>query len=174
MQPVLPHVLPDGTRILIRPVEPGDKPRLTAGLARLSRETVRRRFLAAKPRLTGAELRYLTEDDGRDHLALVAVPEDEPERIAGVARCIRHAPGAATAEFASVIGDELQGRGLGTALTRALADVAAAAGIERFSATALAENDAIEHVLGSVAARVERRPAAAGLREMLAELRHAA
>ncbi len=171
---MLLHLLPDGTRIRIRPVEPGDKPRLSAGLARLSRETVRRRFLAAKPRLSGSELRYLTEVDGRDHLALVAVPEDDPERIVGVARCIRLAPGAATAEFAIVIGDDVQGLGLGTALTRALAQAAAAAGIERFSATALADNEAIGHVLGSVAVRVERRPAAGGLSEMLAELPHAA
>jgi acetyltransferase len=168
------HVLPDGTRILIRPVEPGDKPLLAAGLARLSLETVRRRFLAAKPRLSGPELRYLTEVDQRDHVALVAVREAEPDRIAGVARCVRVAPGASTAEFAIVIGDEVQGLGLGTALTRALAEAAAAVGIERFSATALADNVAIGRVLGAVAGRVERRPADGGLSEMLAELPRAA
>jgi RimJ/RimL family protein N-acetyltransferase len=171
---MLLHVLPDGTRLRIRPVEPGDKPRLAAGLARLSSETVRRRFLAAKPRFSGMELRYLTEVDGRDHLALVAVPEEEPERIVGVARCVRLAPGAPTAEFAIVIGDDVQGLGLGTALTRALAHAAAAAGIERFSATVLAENGAVEHVLGAVAARVEHRPADGGLQELLAELPRAA
>ena len=160
--------------MLIRPVEPGDKPRLAAGLARLSRETVHRRFLAAKPRLSGTELRYLTEVDGRDHLALVAVPEAEPERIAGVARCVRVAPGAPTAEFAIVIGDDVQGLGLGTALTRALVEAAGAAGIERFSATALADNEAIGRLLGTVAAQVEHRPAGGGLRELLAELPRAA
>jgi RimJ/RimL family protein N-acetyltransferase len=168
------HVLPDGTRILIRPIEPADKPRLAAGLARLSRESVRRRFLAAKPRLSGMELRYLTEVDGIEHLALVAVLEDAPERIAGVARCVRLAPGASTAEFAIVIGDEVQGLGLGTALTRALADAATAAGIERFSATALADNVAVGRVLEAVAATVERRPGDGGLSEMLAELPRAA
>jgi len=43
------HELPDGTRVRIRPVEPGDKARLAAALARLSSESIRRRFLTAKP-----------------------------------------------------------------------------------------------------------------------------
>ena len=41
------HTLHDGTRILLRPIEPGDKARLSAALGRLSRETIRRRFFAA-------------------------------------------------------------------------------------------------------------------------------
>jgi hypothetical protein len=67
---VVEHRLPDGTRVAIRPIEPGDKARLAEGLRRLSQETIRRRFLAAKPRFTSAELRYLTEIDGVDHIAL--------------------------------------------------------------------------------------------------------
>jgi hypothetical protein len=61
----MPLQLSDGTRVQIRPVEPADKPRLADALARLSRESVRRRFLAAKPSLSTTELRYLTEVDVR-------------------------------------------------------------------------------------------------------------
>jgi hypothetical protein len=99
--------------VRIRPVEPGDKPRLEAGLARLSLESIRRRFLMAKPSLSAAELRYLTEIDGVHHIALVALLEDDPDEIVAVARCVRLEPGGATAEFAIVVADELQGRGLG-------------------------------------------------------------
>ena len=35
-------------------------------------ETIHRRFLGAKPRFSARELRYLTEVDGVDHIALVA------------------------------------------------------------------------------------------------------
>jgi len=168
------RTLSDGTRVLIRPVQPGDKPRLAAAMGRLSAESARRRFLAAKPSLSAAELRYLTEVDGSHHIALVAVLADDPERIAGVARCVRMAPGAGTAEFAIVVGDPLQGLGLGTALTRALGAAAARAGIRRFSAITLAENVAVERLIEDVAAHVEERPAPGGVRELLAELPRAA
>ena len=174
MQPVHEHALSDGTRVVIRPVEPGDRPRLAAAMAKLSRESVRRRFLAAKPSLSGTELRYLTEVDGAHHLALVAVLADDPEQIAGVARCIRLAPGSDTAEFAIVVGDALQGQGLGRLLGRALAAAAAGAGIRRFTATALADNVAIERLIEGFATRVDHLPTAGGLSEMLAELPRAA
>jgi RimJ/RimL family protein N-acetyltransferase len=174
MQPMHEQALSDGTRVVIRPVEPDDRPRLAAAMAKLSRESVRRRFLAAKPSLSGTELRYLTEVDGADHLALVAVLADDPEQIAGVARCVRLAPGSDTAEFAIVVGDALQGHGLGTLLGRALAAAAARAGIRRFTATALADNVAIERLIEGFATRVDHLPAAGGLSEMLAELPRAA
>ena len=163
------HELPDGTRVLIRPVEPGDKPRLAAAVARLSVQSARLRFMAAKPSLSNAELRYLTEIDGSDHIALVAVLAGDPERVAGVARCVRVAPGADTAEFAIVVGDPLQGLGLGTLLTRALGEEAARAGIRRFSAITLAEHVAVERLIEHVAEPVERRPGPGGVRELLAD-----
>ena len=103
------RTLPDGTEILLRPIEAADKDRLAVALGRLSQETIRRRFLAAKPRFSSGELRYLTEIDGRNHLALAAFLAADPETIIGVARCVRlpHAP-TPTAEFAIVVGDAFQ------------------------------------------------------------------
>ena len=59
--------------VLIRPIRPGDAPLLAAAHASLSPETVRLRYLAPKPRLTAGELRYLTEVDGIDHVAFIAL-----------------------------------------------------------------------------------------------------
>src|SRR5438552_3334537 len=68
------HVtLAGGTPAVIRPIEAGDNARLAKAFSLLSDETRNRRFLAPKPRLTPRELRYLTEVDGCDHAALVAV-----------------------------------------------------------------------------------------------------
>jgi RimJ/RimL family protein N-acetyltransferase len=164
------HELRDGTRVRIRPVEPGDKPLLAAAMGQLSRESIRRRFLTAKPSLSTAELRYLTEVDGVDHIALVALLDDDPGRLAAVARCVRVEPGAATAEFAIVVGDELQGQGLGGVLARALAGAACAVGIRRFSATTLADNDAVRHLMETFAARLEQRVRHGGVIEVVAEL----
>jgi RimJ/RimL family protein N-acetyltransferase len=164
------HELEDGTRIRIRPIEPGDKPRLAAAIGQLSAESIRRRFLAAKPSLSRSELRYLTEIDGDHHLALVAVLEDDPEQLAGVARCVRLEPGGDVAEFAIVVGDSLQRQGLGTVLATALADAACRVGIRRFAATTLADNVAVQALLDAFAARLEHHARAGGVRELVAEL----
>jgi RimJ/RimL family protein N-acetyltransferase len=164
------YELSDGTEVRIRPVVPADKPRLEEALARLSRESIRRRFLVAKPSLSAAELRYLTEVDGFHHVALVAVLANDPEQIVAVARCIRTEPGGTTAEFAIVVGDPLQGKGLGTALARALAAAACAVGIRRFVATTHADNVAVQHLLDAFATHVEQRIQQGGVREIVAEL----
>lgn len=164
------HVLPDGTRLVIRPIAPADKVALAAALGRLSGESTRRRFLAAKPRLSSAELRYLTEVDGSDHIALVAVLEAEPATIVAVARCVRLEPGGDTAEFAIVVGDPVQGQGLGTVLAGALAARAAAAGVKRFLAIMLPDNGAIERLMEGFSTHRETRAHEGGLREVVAEL----
>jgi RimJ/RimL family protein N-acetyltransferase len=148
--------LPDGTRVLIRPIEPGDKSRLADGLRRLSEETIRRRFLAAKPRFSATELRYLTEVDGKRHAALVGVLAGDPETLIAVARYVALPGSPDTAEIAVVVGDPFQGRGLGRRMTELLADEARASGIRRFAATMLADNRAALRLMGTFARRLER------------------
>jgi RimJ/RimL family protein N-acetyltransferase len=164
------HTLPDGTQILLRPIQPGDKARLSLALGRLSQETIRRRFFAAKPRFTSGELRYLTEVDGHNHIALVALLAEDPDSIVGVARCVRLPETPDTAEFAVVVGDPLQGRGLGTLLARELAGAARAAGIRRFAATMLGDNDAIRRLMRTITAHLEVDRVAGGVREVVVDL----
>src|SRR5215210_6981539 len=155
---------------MIRPIRPDDKDRLALALSRLSQETIRRRFLAAKPRLSTSELRYLTEVDGDRHIALVAVLAADPEAIVGVARCVRLPADAETAEMAIVVGDTFQRQGLGRALALALADAARAAGVRRFARTMLAENRAAQRLMRTIARRLDERPLSGGLREVTVEL----
>ena len=157
-------------RYVIRPIEPGDKDRLVNGLRQLSEETIRKRFLAAKPRFTRAELRYLTEVDGINHIALVAVLEDDPEQLVGVARCVRLPDRPGTAEMAIVVGDPFQRQGIGTALADALADAALADGIRRFAATMLGDNEAARRLMRTFSRRLEEGRVAGGLREVTVEL----
>ena len=164
------HELPDGTRVLIRPVEPGDKPRLAAAVARLSAQSARLRFMAAKPSLSNAELRYLTEVDGFNHIALVAVLEADPEQLVAVARGVRLPDRPATAEMAIVVGDPWQNQGLGRALATALADAARAVGIRRFAATMLGDNEAARRLMRTFALRLQEGQVSGGVREVLVEL----
>jgi RimJ/RimL family protein N-acetyltransferase len=159
-----------GTRVLIRPIEPGDKEKLVNGLRQLSEESIRTRFLAAKPRFTTAELRYLTEVDGVNHIALVAVLEDDPDQLVAVARCVRLPDRPGTAEMAIVVGDPWQGQGLGRALALALADAAVAVGIRRFAATMLGDNEAARRLMRTFSRRLEEARIEGGLREVVVEL----
>ena len=162
--------LEDGGRAIVRPIEPGDKERLVNGLRQLSEESIRKRFLAAKPRFSQAELRYLTEVDGINHIALVAVLEDDPDQLVAVARCVRLPDRPGTAEMAIVVGDPWQGQGLGRALAQRLADAALAVGIRRFAATMLGDNEAARRLMRTFARRLEEGRVAGGLREVVVEL----
>ena len=164
------HTLPDGTQIQIRPIEPGDKARLSIALGRLSQRSIYRRFLSAKPKLSSAELRYLTEIDGRNHIALVAFLAGDPESIVAVARCVRLPEAPDTADFAIVVGDPLQGRGLGSLLARELATTARSAGIRRFSATMAGENVAVRRLIAHFTQTLEHDEIAGGVREVVVKL----
>ena len=132
-------VLRDGSRVVVRPIEPGDKDALLDGFSRLSERSRYRRFLSPTPRLTDSQLRYLTEVDHDRHEAVIAFAEDSGEPI-GVARYVRFEDDPAKAEPAVTVVDAWQGRGLGTVLLEEVSERARAAGVERFEATVLASN----------------------------------
>jgi RimJ/RimL family protein N-acetyltransferase len=162
--------LPDGTELDVRSIRPDDKDLLAAGFRLLSDETRLRRFLAPKPRLTSSELRYLTEVDGRDHVALVAVERTHPTHIAAVGRFVRDRQRPDTAEFAIVVGDRYQRQGLGTTLGHALVHQAKARGIRRFTAMTLSDNIAVQRLIASIGEHLEFVPTGNGTREIVAEL----
>jgi RimJ/RimL family protein N-acetyltransferase len=164
------YTLPSGSRVLVRPIAADDKAKLARGLRQLSEESIRKRFLASKPRFTSAELRYLTEVDGVNHIALVAVLEDDPDQLVAVARCVRLPDRPATAEMAIVVGDPWQNQGLGRAMATALADAALAVGIRRFAATMLGDNEPARRLMRTFARRLEEGQISGGVREVLVEL----
>jgi len=152
-----------------RPIVPGDAPRLADGLQRLSRETVRRRFLVHRGRLTRRELRYLTEVDFWRHYALVAVPADDPGELVAVGRWVRTPEDFDTAEVAIVVGDCWQGRGVGRRMGMLLADAARQRGVRRFTASVLADNVPAQRLLRTVSDRLTAVHAG-GIDELTAEL----
>lgn len=149
--------LRDGTRLLVRHIRPTDKRLLNAGFEHLSEETRRKRFLAPKHRLTAADLRYLTEVDGRDHVALIAVEFGDWKRPVAVARYVRLEDDPQTAEVAITVDDEYQGRGLGRRLGIVLADEARINGITRFSAEILGDNIPALRLMRTISDRLAER-----------------
>jgi acetyltransferase len=104
----------------IRDITPADKAALRRLHARLSDETRYRRFHSAKTELTRGDLKYLTEIDGHDHVALVAEDPARPGELLGVVRAVRNGAGSREAEIAIVVRDDLQMHGLGAVLVDAL------------------------------------------------------
>jgi GNAT superfamily N-acetyltransferase len=136
----VPTRLADGTPIYTRQIRPDDKPLLAEGLKQLSEASRYKRFLGPKPRFTDAELRYLTEIDGVDHVAYVALRADAPRELMAVARLVRDAQDPRRAEIAVTVCDQWQRRGLGTLLGEQLAMAARDRGIRWLTATMAADN----------------------------------
>ena len=165
-----PYTLPkSGETIAFRFIRPEYKDGLAAAFQRLSPESRHKRFLAPKPRLSSSELRYLTEIDGFDHVAVLAVLADDPDAIVGVGRFVRLRDLPDTAEVAVVVGDQYQGQGLGRELGRRLADEARERSVKRFTATLLGDNVAAHRLFHSISDRLEGR-VEGGTRVVTAEL----
>ena len=135
-------VLSDGGTVLIRPIRPDDAPALARFHERLSPESVYLRYFSPHPRLSEAELVFLTTLDYRWRMALVAVLGDD---IIGVAR-YEGREGSTRAEVAFLVDDAQHGRGIGTVLLEWLAVAARDAGIVEFYATTLWENQKMRTV----------------------------
>jgi GNAT superfamily N-acetyltransferase len=131
---------------LVRPVRASDKEAIQSAFRHLSPESRYMRFLALTESLSESQLRFLTEIDHHDHEALIAYDPASGDGIA-VARFVRSHSDPASAEAAVVVDDDWQGRGLGTALVRLLAQRAREEGVERFEATLLATNDTMLHLI---------------------------
>jgi len=131
--------LPDGTVLLVRPLQPEDRQRLDEAVAKLSPQSRYLRFAAPKPRLTKADLDRLLDLDHHAREALVAVDPATGEGIA-VARYAPVTGQPHVAEVAVTVADAWQGRRLGTTLTAWLIERARAEGIVALRANTLAEN----------------------------------
>jgi RimJ/RimL family protein N-acetyltransferase len=163
--------LPDGALILIRPIRADDKRMLEDGLRQLSDESVHRRFLSPKRSFSRTELRYLTEVDGRDHVALVAEYPGHPvRRLIAVGRFVRLHDDPETADVAIVVADDWQRRGLGTTLSDQLAADARRLGIRRFTATMASDNVPAHRLMAKLTKQLEHRHAGSGVDELLLEL----
>ena len=115
-------------------------------------------------------LRYLTEIDGFDRVALVALVFDDAGGLAGVAWFVRAEDDPAQAEAALVLADEFKDAELGPAFDLLLAEAAGTRGIERFTPRRLNETPAAERLLDRVAEHLERGGDADGTRELVASL----
>ena len=139
-------VLTDGTKVPVRPIRPADAAALRRFHRRLSEQTVYQRFFAPHPELSVEQARYFTGVDGRRRFALVAVDPDRPSEIVAVVR-FDHDKAGDGAEYAAVVADDWQGRGLGRALTQRLIAAARSRGVRQLYAFVLPDNSRMRNLL---------------------------
>ena len=139
--------LRDGRPIQIRALHPDDRAEMLAAIGRTSPQSLQRRFFAPKKGFSEREMAFFLNIDFKSHVALVAqLDEDGHPVIVGGGRYIVVQPGHA--EIAFVVIDAYQGHGIGAMLTRHLASLARAAGLNELAADVLPENAAMRKVLG--------------------------
>lgn len=149
----LESTLADGRRVLFRPIEPSDKDRLQQGLKLLSPESRYRRFFRHIDHFSEPELRYLTEVDGTDHVAWIAILADELGQPGlGVARWIRVRDEPDVAEAAVTVVDAFQNQGIGRTLLWIIGRAAIDKGVKYFRAYTMGENAPMLSVLESFGA----------------------
>lgn len=140
--------LKDQTPVLIRPIEAGDKEELKLAFSNLSNASKNFRFLCSLSNLSDGQVKYLTEVDNKNHIALCAIDKSGEQEIGiGVARYIRLGEEPDSAEFALTVVDGYQNRGLGTILLKLLIDVAKKNGIRKFVAYLLENNTSMLKIL---------------------------
>ncbi len=157
--------------MVVRPIRADDKRLLEQGLRQLSDQSVYLRFLSPKRRFSRSELRYLTEVDGENHLALVVEDPAQPvRRLIAVGRFVRLAEDPHAAEVAIVVADDWQRRGLGSLLSGELAARAQGLGIRRFTATMASDNVPAHRLMERLDRHLSQRHAGAGVDELVMDL----
>ncbi|KPK12977.1 MAG: acetyl-CoA synthetase [Myxococcales bacterium SG8_38] len=130
----------DGQDITIRPIRPEDAEIEQAFVRNLSPKAKHFRFMQGVRELTPEMLVRFTQLDYDRELALIAVvQEGAEEREIAVARYAMN-PDGETCEFAVVVADEWQGRGVGSEVMRQLMNAAKNKAIGRIQGQVLKDN----------------------------------
>jgi len=149
------ETLDDGTPVTIRPIRPEDEPLMVQFHKTLSDDTVHSRYfstISLRQRTRHERLTRMCFIDYDRAMALVAIGRDgssEEPRILGVVRYSKSHM-VNEGEFAIVVSDSVQGKGLGTKLMERLLDTARAEKLDRLHGLILAENHVMRGICGKL------------------------
>lgn len=163
LQYVRPWTLLDGTPVTLRPIRPEDEPLMVKFHETLSDESVYFRWLhmiGLSQRVAHERLIGICFIDYDREMALVAVyhnPQTEQDEIIGVGRFIK-AHGANEAEFAMLVTDRFQRKGLGAELLRQLIQIGQDEKLQRLTGNILAENQGMQEVCKKLGFHLQYSP----------------
>ncbi len=162
-------VAADGAVITIRPICAADLALEQEFVNGLSAPTGYQRLMSTR-RPSLEELRRFTDIDYEREMALIATtPVQGGERQIGVVRYVKESA-TGDAEFAIVLSDDWQARGLGTRLLASLLVAAKNHGVRRLVATTLSENDRMLALGRKLGFKVATDPASAMIANLTLDL----
>jgi acetyltransferase len=148
----------DGTPYTLRPIRPEDAAIEMEFVDGLSPESRRLRFQSALRGLTPTMLARFTQIDYDREMAFIAVDETSGiEHEVGVARYMV-LPDGKSCEFAIVVADTWQGRGLGHRMMQRLIEVARSRGVEEMIGWVLTSNSAMLEMVQNLGFKVAADP----------------
>lgn len=161
----------DGTRLRVRPMVPGDAAREEAFVRALSPRSRQLRFMSGVRELSPHQLQRFTHPDPARELALVALRQapDRPDELVAVARFALDAAGD-SCEFAIVVADGWQRRGLGRHLMARLIEAATARGLCVMWGRVSADNHGMLALARSLGFRIGTARDEPGVRQVILRL----
>ncbi len=137
---VRPARMKDGTAITLRPIKPEDEPMWLALLGSCSKESIYSRFrYFFFWQSHEVASRYCYIDYDRELAIVAEAGEGESRRFLGVGRLVAE-PGRSAAEYAVLVQDSWQDKGLGGLLTDYCLEIAGQWGVKKVTAITTSDN----------------------------------
>ena len=163
-------MLPEGVIVTLRAIRPEDAEIERAFVSALSDEARYFRFISALHELSERMLVRFTQIDYDREMALIAVVTlNGRETQIGVARYATN-PDGESCEFAIVVADRWQGKGIATALMTALADAAREKGLLRMEGVVLHNNETMLKLMRKLGFGIEPHQDDPSLRRVMMPL----
>jgi acetyltransferase len=162
--------LADGTDLQIRPIRPEDAALEQSFVRNLSPQSKYLRFMHSLTELTPEMLVRLTQIDYDREMGFVGLVRcDGAEQEIGVARYITN-PDAESCEFAIVVADEWQHKGIGSRLMGVLIETARQRGFKRMGGEILTENLGMQQLVRELGFELSPHPDAPGIQVAVKDL----
>ena len=151
----------DGVRVMIRPIRPDDEPLIVKFHEPLSERSVYFYFFSPmklSQRISHERLTRICFLDYDRQISLVADykdPQNGEHKILGVGRLIKQ-HGRNEAEFAMIVSDAYQMKGLGVELLRRLVQIGRNEKLQRITADILPDNRAMQRVCEKLGFKLRR------------------
>lgn len=163
-------IAPDGTPLTIRPIRAADFELEKQFVERLSSASGYQRLMSTR-RPSADEIKRFTDMDYAREMALIATTAVEGrERQVGVARYVKDEGVPGDAEFAIVLADDWQGRGLGRKLLTSLIAAAKSHGVRRLVGTSLSSNSGMLALARRMGFQLALDPASATITTLALDL----
>jgi acetyltransferase len=148
--------LPDGTPVVLRPIRPEDEPLWSALLESTSNESLLQRFRQLVRRSHELAARFCFIDYDREMAIVAEVSRNGERELVGVGRLVAD-PDHRIAEYAVLVTDRWQGRGLGSLLTEYCLDLAPAWGVKEIVAYTTGSNTRALSIFRKLGFQMERK-----------------